>query len=62
MKKFFVYSLSDLSARVEAQEYFYPSQNTPTQSWSSAETFCECIGTLARLDTQAEFNYFRTQM
>ena len=44
---------------VPGPEYIYFQQNLP---WSTAEKFCECYGTLAILDTQAEFNIFRERV
>ena len=48
-----------MSAGVEAQEYLYITYNL---RWGAADLICECFGTLARFDTEAEFNHFRTQM
>ena len=50
--------LSDLTTEVEAQEYLYYQTGL---WWSPGKAFCECFGTLARFDTEAEFNHFRTQ-
>ena len=54
------YSLLDMSAGVDAQEYVYYDRLSP--NWFLAKTFGECVGTLARFETEAEFTYFRTQM
>ena len=32
--------------------------NFNTVGWSAAEVYCECFGTLARLDSQAEMDHF----
>ena len=55
----FFYSLQDVSTGVDGQEYFYSSLYP---DWFLAKFLCECIGTLARFDTEAEVNHFRKQM
>ena len=58
MQRFF-YSLSDMSAGVDVLEYSY---HVLHPDWFLAKTLCECTGTLARFEHEAEFTYFRTQM
>ena len=55
-KSYFVFLFIDLSL-VDAQDQTYLI-NFNRIWWSAAQTFCECFGTLARLDSPAEMNHF----